>query len=954
MRTHHHSGTTKTSRTIISLAVLAALTTLSTHAEDTAETENSEAAKVEKISVTGSRLTRTTFDAPSPTNIISAETIKMTGALNMNDVLSTMPQFGKGFDATDGNYSFGNSGINAPDLRDLGSTRTLNLVNGKRPIPITNDGNIMLTDIGIIPSELVERVEVLTGGGSAVYGSDAVAGVVNFILKKDFTGTSLRTQVGGTQDGGASSRSVTLTHGFNFADERGNLSFSIDHFDQSPLFYKDRPGSANTKRYIPNPENTGPNDGIPDQIIATDLTYASFGALQNVFGVWNNENGAADWYQLDNGVASLRTDSSQVQDGWLATDGSGFDPVYWGMARNPYDRTNAYARLGYIFDDVTMAMDVMYSKTQSNDEIDPPFVWDTWTTVENLTADGITVPESVQATLDDYGDNWILIPYTFDEAGGRGHKNQREYFSTSISLEGDLNDNWVWDVYATTGFTKATLNSNNALRNDRFDSSNFTLIGPCQEQANCPSFSPFEPASQAVIDYVLTSHETITDVTGHGFSANISGDAYELPAGAVQLSTGVEVRYENLDYRPSELWSSGKLSSQKTGIDDVSRTIKEVYGEVLLPVLSDAPLAKSLEVEGALRYAKYSTESASFTSSKLGINWAINDDVRFRTTYSRAVRAPQLGEMFAGTSIGYSDLTDPCDADQIDGGPADGRRKANCQALGIEEGWDSNLKGRRGQVISSGNTELKEETATTFTAGFVFQPSFVDSLRVSIDYYDIDLSDLIVSFGASSVLSNCVDLESINNEYCGQIERASNGDVLSVRDTFLNADNSRRRGLDLEADYMLDMAQSFGLSGTVNFALGLTHQLEKSYTEYDFVEGRPLTTEAVGTLGSPEWKADLMATYNLDDLSVRWTTKFTQGGPRYQDLNPDRYQNQVIEDSIVHNVWLGYDVTPEANIYIGVNNVTNETWLDNPFTNWGALNYSLLGRAYYAGLNYRF
>ncbi|ALS34999.1 hypothetical protein PTRA_b0536 [Pseudoalteromonas translucida KMM 520] len=953
MATRSYTNQAIARKTIVSLAVLTALSAASSYAADT-ETNKKLNKELEKIEVTGSRLTRSTFDAPSPTTIISAESIKMTGSLNMNDVLSTMPQFGKGFDATDGNYSFGNSGINAPDLRDLGATRTLNLVNGKRPISITNDSNIMLTDIGIIPSELVERVEVLTGGGSAVYGSDAVAGVVNFILKKDFEGTSIRSQFGGTEDGGASSRSITITHGLNFNDERGNFSMSVDYFDQAALYYKDRPGSANTKRYIPNPNNTGPNDGIADQIIASDLTFPSFGADKNVFGVWNTANGGADWFQLDNGIASLRTPSSNVQDGWLATDGSGFDPLEWGMARNPYDRINAYTRIGYMFDEVTMSVDVMYSKTKSQDEIDPPFVWDTWTTVETLTADGITVPDSVKDTLDAYGDNWLLLPYTFDEAGGRGHQNEREYFSTSLTLEGELNENWLWDMYVTTGFTKAKLQSNNALRNDRFNSSNFTLIGPCQQQGNCPTFSPFEAASPAVLDYIMASHETHTDVKGHGFAANLSGEAFELPAGNVQLSAGVEIRYESLDYRPSKLWSSGKLSSQMTGIDDVSRNIKEVYGEFLIPLISDAPFAKSVELEGALRYAKYSTESASFSSSKLGVNWAINDDLRFRTTYSRAVRAPQLGEMFAGVSIGYSDLTDPCDADQIDGGPADGRRKVNCQTLGITADWDSNLKGKRGKVISSGNTDLSEETATTMTAGFVFQPRFIDNLRLSIDYYDIDLSDLIVSFGASSVLSNCVDLASVNNEYCNQIERDSNGDVLSVRDTFLNADNSRRRGVDIEADYAIDMAKSFDLAGTLSMAMGLTHQLEKSYTEYDFVEGKPLKSDSVGALGSPKWKADIRATYSLYDLTVRWTTKFTQGGPRYNDLNPDRYENQEIEDSIVHNVWLGYNVTDEANVYFGVNNVTNETWLDNPFTNWGRLNYSLLGRGYYAGFSYHF
>ncbi|MCW8832283.1 MAG: TonB-dependent receptor, partial [Colwellia sp.] len=823
---------------------------------------------VETIEVTGSRLTRTTFDAPSPTTVISAETIQMTGALNMNDVLSTMPQFGKGFDATDGNYSFGNSGINAPDLRDLGSTRTLNLVNGKRPIAITNDSNIMLTDIGIIPSELVERVEVLTGGGSAVYGSDAVAGVVNFILKKDFEGTNIRAQMGDTDAGGAESQSVTLTHGINFDDGRGNFTMSVDYFKQKALRFAERPGSGNTKRYINNPDDTGPNDGIFDKIIANDVSYPSFNATNNMFGVWNNDAGDVDWFQLNDGNASLRTPAEATEDGWMALDGSGYDPLGYNMARNPYDRVNAYARLGYQFDSVTVSADVMYSKTESEDEIDPAFVWDTWTTVEALQGDGIAIPESVLNTLDDYGDNWLKLPYTFDEAGPRGHKNEREYLSASITLEGDLTDNWSWDVYLTTGFTKSKLTKNNDLRNDRFDSSNFTIIGPCVDEGNCPAFNPFEPASQEVLNYIMATHDTHTDVTGHGFAANLSGEVLELPAGVVQVTGGIDIRYESLDYRPSELWSSGNLSSMMTGIDDVSRNIQEVYGEILIPVISDVTLIKNLEIEAAVRHAKYSTESASFTSSKLGINWAITDDVRFRSTYSRAIRAPQLGELFTGESIGYSDLTDPCDADEINGGPADGRRLTNCQALGIDEGWDSNLKGKRGKVISSGNPKLEEETATTFTAGFVFQPTFIDDLRISIDYYDIDLSDLIVNFGANTMLSNCVDLESINNDYCAQVSREANGDVISVNDTSLNADNSRRRGIDFEGSYVVKMAETFGLSGELLFNIAATHQLEKSYTEYDYIEDKPLVDDPLGELGAPEWKGDVMLTYNLDDLSV--------------------------------------------------------------------------------------
>ena len=280
----------------------------------------------ERIEVTGSRISRTTFDAPTPTVVISAADIKLSGLTNVNDILTSMPQFGEGLDSTSGNYSFGNSGLNVLDLRDMGATRTLVLINGKRPTPITSDSQTMYADVGMIPSELLERVEVLTGGASAVYGSDAVAGVVNFILKKDFEGTTLRGQVGGTKDGGGSNRNFTLTHGFNFNDDRGNLSFSIDYLNESALRQSDRKGSVAQQRSVDNPANTGKDDGIPDKIWLKGLTTTEWGGEATIFGIWNYDYGTADWYGVDEatGNYSLRTPAGNVYDGWLTQDGSGF------------------------------------------------------------------------------------------------------------------------------------------------------------------------------------------------------------------------------------------------------------------------------------------------------------------------------------------------------------------------------------------------------------------------------------------------------------------------------------------------------------------------------------------------------------------------------------------------------------------------------------------------------
>jgi len=936
---------TKQHRTLLATAISAVLaaSSMTGYAQEVSENEVDNEV-VETVSVTGSRITRTTFDAPTPTVVVSAADIQISGATNINDLLTTMPQFGEGLDSTSGNYSFGNSGLNAVNLRGIGSTRTLVLVNGKRPVQIADDAQYLYSDIGMIPSELVERIEILTGGASAVYGSDAVAGVVNFILKKDFEGTSLRGQIGGTNDGGHSSRNFTLTHGMNFDNDRGNLSISVDYLNESALRQSDREGSVAQQRSVANPRNTGPDDGIPDRIWLRDLTSTEWGGDQTIYGIWNNEHNTPDWYQVDeNGNASLRTPAHAVYDGWLTNDGSGFAQDRWGYIEDPYERVNIYSSLNYQFDKVDLSFDITYSKAESSNVIDPPFI-NTWMQIDDMESK-FYVPSAIAEQIRS-ADGWGQLHYTFAEANGRYHENEREYLAANLTLSGFINDNWSWDANFTSGKTEGELFSGNALRNDRMTDS-FELVGPCTENDSCPDFTPFARPSSAVLDYILDTHTTTTDVVNHAFSANVAGDLYELPAGIVQMSAGLEVRYESLDFAPSELWQSGNLSSLMTPMD-ASRNIKEVYAEVLVPILEDVPGAKALDFEAALRKAEYSTEASSFTSSKVGINWTINDSVRFRSTFSKAVRAPQLTELFSGESIGYSTMTDPCDKDFINGGPDDGRRVTNCALLGIEPGWVSNVSTQRGRSISSGNPDLREEKAETFTAGFIFQPTGVNNLRLSLDYYDIKLEDMISSFGANSMLSNCVDLapNSIDNDFCKQIEREASGDIVYVRPTSLNADQGRRRGLDIEADYSIN-----------NFSLKLvaTRQLESSLTQFNFIQGISITDDDLGQLSIPKWQANFTTTYTEGDFSASWTYKFKQGGRLDIDASEEFRDSDHPGNSNVHNLRASYNVTEQANVYVGINNVTDHNGFDHWTTNYGTRNgWGLLGRNYYAGVIYNF
>jgi outer membrane receptor protein involved in Fe transport len=293
-------------------------------------------------------------------------------------------------------------------------------------------------------------------------------------------------------------------------------------------------------------------------------------------------------------------------------------------------------------------------------------------------------------------------------------------------------------------------------------------------------------------------------------------------------------------------------------------------------------------------------------------------------------------------------MTDPCDQNHIDGGPQDGRRKANCEALGINEGWTSNLTGTRGRSISSGFEELKEEKADTLTVGFVFQPTYVEGLRLSLDYYDIKLTDMIKSFSANDMLSNCVDLApgSTDNDFCKQVTRENNGDVNLVRVSNLNADESRRTGLDIEADYAMDN-WTFKLIGN--------RQFEVSTTELNYVAGESIKDDTTGELDAQKWQANFVTTYALDNFSASWTTKFKQGGKRWLDRAEERYDNQEVTDSIRHNIRVGYNISDEANVYAGVNNVTDKNGTDHWLTSWGTRNaWDILGRSYYVGMTYNF
>lgn len=937
----------------VALALIAATTSMQSQAEEA--TEQASIEEAEKIVVTGSRIARPGVESASPVVSIEASDLAITGSMNVAEALATLPQFAMGIESSDNSYNPGNAGMSTVNLRGLGSHRTLVLINGHRPTQMVDADGRLVTDMQNIPASLIKNIEILTGGASAVYGSDAVAGVVNVILKRDFEGFDLNAQAFSTEEKDGETQAVSLSYGLNFNDDKGNFVVSLDYYNQEEMTYASRPGSNGQTEYIKNPDDPGAEDnGIPNQIILANVGWADYnipsdrptfmsGTSYDYFQFNRNADGT-----LGEGHRAIL--DSELHEYYMQShdlNPNMYSSVGPQQAIHPYDRINVNLRGGYeLTDDVYFTADVSYAKVQAEHTIDPEFIfsWNGWVDINDAPFD---VPQVVIDAAESDGASWIAIPYTFNDFGNRISEVDREYVSASFALEGDLANGWSWDTYLAGGKTSVDETSLNRLNTDRFGG--FKTFGECEETNSCGVVNPFEPISQDVIDYIKLDPFTDTSETyQYTFAANLAGDIMELPAGDLMFSTGIEMRKEGLEVTPSQVSIDGTNRGKTKGATDVDRDIQELYFEVVAPLVKDVTMVKSLDVEAAYRYANY-TYAGSNDSWKLGANWAVDDNLRVRTIYSKAVRAPQLTELFRPEEVVFNRYMDPCDSDEVPYANEPEVRAANCAALGLPADFESEMRITGGSDVTvQGNEELEVETAYTLTAGLVFTPQFIDDFSISIDYFDIDLEDGITQFGASETAEMCVDASSIDNVFCPQVTRKVDGNISNINDTYVNANKMRRRGFDIQSYYGLSM-DNFG---DLNFSLYATHILESSFTESDLAGADK--EEWAGVEGTPEWKASFGIDYVLNDLTVSWQTNHSSDVIYDLEVTAEDYSHYRIPSSTLHNMRIGYDLTEQANIYFGITNVADKDWLGMPGASRGGSTYPISGRGYYAGVNLSF
>lgn len=984
------------------------------HAQDSNSASDTQT--LDRVSVTGSRIAREGFVTPSPVTAISAEEIRATGAVTIADLMTKMPALSPNYTLGNSTRFIGTAGLGLLDLRGMGTSRTLVLVNGRRHVGATPGSTAV--DVNTIPVEWIERVEVITGGASAVYGADAVAGVVNFITKKSFDGIEMRAQRGAAGEGGFGRAFASVSAGGEFADGRGNAAISVERSEQDRF---SRTSREIGRRYLvsrPNP-NFDPSQPSSEANPQTILDgpggnhSLSYGGTFNV-GTFNPANPTQRYRFLPDGSFVRNT-----YNGWLNAN-SCIDCEFTDLnaladLEPEFDRTSVNAMFNFALnDDHNVFAEAKYSKTEShffgqsafdqsirvrpdNAFISPQLSAFIAANPAALSTVNFNTP--VPGTPSSY--RVLNVNRMNVDAGRRGERIDRDTKRIVVGLEGFLGDDWTYETSVNFGeSTISRINLNNRI-NERWHAGLDAVRDPatgnivCRATLDpnainvhtgqrynaalvqgCVPFSIFGDgavaANPAAAAWFNANSLNTSKLKQTVYSASVANNAlFSLPAGDVGFAGGIEHRREESQENTDPLSALGltflNAISSRGGRYDVT----DVFAETTIPLLADLPGVERLSLDLAGRYSDYSTIGTT-TTWNVGLDWQIVPSLRVRGTTAKAVRAPGIGELFNPQSQNFAVINDPCNTRITNPNrpstAADvALRQANCAALGVPANWEDEYTANR-PGVSGGNPNLNPEEADTVSFGVVWQPEFVKGLGVSIDYWRITLHDAIGAVTAQTNATRCVDSPGgvTNNIFCDQILRAPAGGYNDPQGrafpsysiynwTALNENlaKSRRVGVDFEVDYRFDLAGGNAVTRLVGTRLIQSR-------EWAFQDFPNEFKEWVTSVSDPRYRANLEAAYNRDDWDASWTMRYMHHNLR---VEPASYQsnpgqaNPIRNGSYVyHNAQIGYTF-PDSGIkvYIGADNLFDK---DPPANYFGAdINsafYDSVGRFVYLGATYKF
>lgn len=922
--------------------------------------------QIAEVVVTGSRIARPELEATTPVQIISSEIIQEQGSPNIADILAELPAVGTpGLSRTNSNFLTSGNGISTVNLRNMEDQRTLVLVNGRRVV--SGVGGTSTVDLNNIPTDLIKSVQVLTGGASAVYGSEAVAGVVNFVLKDDFEGVGLRAQHGVTSENDRKQNLVSLTLGQNIADQ-GNVTLNIQYDKDEGLRSRDRKISAedvpSRSGFVPQGRFNLSNFEDALEVPGHNWTYDADNNLQDHFA------SSVDGFNR-NAERYISVPLERI--------------LYTALAHYDIsDRTRVFFEGGYSEVDSNSSLEAL--ATDNSDARLPD-----GTVSSGLSRLNPFIPPEILADMDRLGVDTLPMIKRMKGVFDRSNVNKRDFYRFVLGFDGEVFDEWKWEVYYNQSRTKESTASETALR-DRYYYALDAIAGPggtpiCRDATaradGCVPFNPFgfdsvSPEAAAYITRNGIKDTYVATVEQKVAAVNFTGPVFSLPAGDLMIAFGAERRWEE----SSEVYSPETQAGNTMG-NALTNTVgkydvNEAYLETIVPLVHDQPFAHSLEMEAAVRFGDYSTVG-NVVSWKGGMSWAPVRDVRFRAVYSKATRAPNIAELYQGANQTFpTGIKDPCD-----GVTATSTEPGHdwCRTVpGIAQqiaangsfNYDPNADTQSIEGFDRGNPAVLEEEAQTWTVGMVLTPSFAPNLSVSVDWFDIKVEDAINLVPRQFTIDDCAFSGGtsplcalITREEVGTPRPRTPGTVFQVDSAPINAADLKTSGIDVAAAYGFELADNQRLRFSI------------AYTYLDTLTLRPLAASPVennkgqldgdGRLGAGfEHRGNVGVTYGIGDLTAVWRANYLGPIKDTLDENSPALDSDVndIPSFIYHDLQVRYDFGSDRQytVFLGGDNifdkkppVLGQTAASQVTgTETAADTYDPIGRFIYGGVELKF
>ena len=880
------------------------------HAQPAASLHADSAAPMERVQITGSRinLKQAQLSGVGPVTIIDAQAIERSGAISVETLLQRLPaSAGTAGNQTSAYWTSNGYGTTQVNLRGMGTDRTLVLLNGRRVVSGGTGANSSV-DLNMIPMAMIERVEVLKDGASAIYGADAVAGVVNIITKRSIDGVEMSVRFGQTGRGDGAQSAADLVWGTR--SERGSFMGSLNYAASGDVNRASR---------------------APCALLEEDGALVCSGSSSTIGGRARLADGRrVNFNQDPNGNARGYENYSAAKHAYNS------NPFL--NAVNPIKRfgmsTFATLRLN---DSVELFTELMFTNRQSEQLATPGAI-------------GAYRPIRIAAShpTNPTGQDLLLERRRVAEMGPRTFFQETNTFRVVTGLKGKLRDNWDWSASANWGRNTGVDGMTNIINLDRVDASlNAATCASSPTAAPCGNYLGYGNLSRSALDYI---HFTTRDYGGNdqkSFNAGVSGDLFELPGGPVGFASGMEYRKEKGWRDPDSLIVSGAANTNAQAPIAGEYNARELFAELSVPLLAKQPLVEALRLNGAARYSDYS-QFGSKTTYKVGLDWQVIASLKVRANKSTAFRVPNVPELFGGVSEGNLTTTDPCNGWNTQSSAS--AVYQNCLAAGVPAGFRQ--FGPSILTTGGGNVNLEPEDAKTLTVGVVWTPS--KSVTLTVDYFNIEINNAIETVPGSTKLSVCYNSPNLSHLFCKPssfTRDQQTGEINFLSSQPENAAQQRVSGIDLGALYY------FRLSG---WAASLSADLSRlnRFDVTPFPGGDTMTYagKITGGRGSyTQWRSSSVLTLANGPWSAAYDVQYIGAA---DDINAAPADIGARAPGVAyHNGSVKYAFNKALSVSFGIDNLFDkqppyiQSWTDG---NTDTMTYDLLGRRWHMRVGYRF